>query len=157
MRLRLPVLIAIVIATMAALGTGTAAAGGSDYSHAQYQITFSLNCNNPTAPCQNIFGLGGIWGWIALTPDGAANAQVTECGHTVGGGGPRGAGAGHVAFDSTWTAFPYPTAPSPITPTDPNGEYIQVVNSLNLPPFPATYGHYSVNFMGAKGEITIAP
>jgi hypothetical protein len=156
--LRLPVLIAVVVATTAAFGFGTAAAaGGSDYSHAQYQVTFSLNCNNPTAPCQNVFGLGGIWGWIALTPDGGANAQVTECGHTVGGGGPGGAGAGHIAFDSTWSTFSSPSAPSPITPTDPNGEYISVANNLGLPPFPATYGHYSISFMGAKGEITIAP
>ena len=155
--LRLPVLIAVVVAAVAAFGSGTAAAGGSDYSHAQYQVTFSLNCNNPTAPCQNVFGLGGIWGWIALTPDGGANAQVTECGHTVGGGGPGGAGAGHIAFDSTWSTFSSPVAPSPVTPTDPNGEYINVVNSVGLAPFPATYGHYSINFMGAKGEITIAP
>lgn len=154
---RVPVLIAVVVLTVAAYGSGTAAAGGSDYSHAQYQVTFSLNCNNPTAPCQNIFGLGGIWGWIALTPNGGANAQVTECGHTVGGGGPGGAGAGHISFDSTWTTFSSPVAPSPITPTDPNGEYLNIDNPVGLPPFPATYGHYSVNFMGAKGEITIAP
>jgi len=154
--LRLPILVAVV-ATIAAFGSGTALAGGSDYSHAQYQVTFSLNCNNPTAPCQNVFGLGGIWGWIALTPDGGANAQVTDCGHTVGGGAPGGAGAQHVAFDSTWTTFSSPVAPSPITPTDPNGEYISVANPVGLPPFPATYGHYSISFLGAKGEITIAP
>lgn len=29
--------------------------------------------------------------------------------------------------------------------------------ALGLPPMPATYGHYSVSFMGAKGQETIAP
>jgi hypothetical protein len=146
-----------VVATAAIFAVAGPAQASSDYSHAQYQVTFSLNCNNPSAPCQNVFGLGGIWGWIALLPDGTANAQVTDCGHTVGGGGPGGAGAGHTAFDSTWTTFSYPGPPSPITPVDPNGMYIHVVNSIGLPPFPATYGHYSISFLGAKGEITIAP
>jgi hypothetical protein len=49
----------------------------------------------------------------------------------------------------------------PITPVDPNGEYIVFTDptsaALNLPPMPATYGHYSLSFMGAKGEETIAP
>jgi len=155
--LRLPVLIAVVVVAFAALGSGTAAAGGSDYSHAQYQVTFSLNCGNPTAPCQNVFGLGGAWGWIALLPNGTANAQVTECGHTVGGGGPGQQGAGHIAFDSTWQTISSPVPPSPVTPTDPNGEYIIVDNNVGIPPFPATYGHYSIRFLGATGEITIAP
>jgi len=155
--LRLPVVIALAAAVIAAFGSGTAAAGGSDYAHAQYQVTFSLNCDNPKAPCQNVFGLGGAWGWIALLPDGTANAQVTECGHTVGGGGPGSAGAGHIAFDSTWETFSSPVPPTPVTPTDPNGEYINVDNGVGLPPFPATYGHYSIRFLGATGEITIAP
>jgi hypothetical protein len=155
--LRLPVLIVVVVAALAVFGSGTAAAGGSDYSHAQYQITFSLNCDKPTAPCQNVFGLGGAWGWIALLPNGTANAQVTECGHTVGGGGPGQQGAGHISFDSTWEPFSSPFPPSPVTPTDPNGQYINVDNAIGLPPFPATYGHYSISLLGAKGEITIAP
>jgi len=155
--LRLPVLTAVVVLTVAAFGSGTAAAGGSDYSHAQLQITFSLNCDNPKAPCQNVFGLGGAWGWIAILPNGTANAQVTECGHTVGGGGPGSAGAGHISFDSTWEMFSSPVAPSPVTPTDPNGLYINVDNNVGLAPFPATPGHYSISLLGAKGEITIAP
>lgn len=148
--------------TAAVFAVAAPARAGSDYSHAQYQVTFSLNCNHPSAPCQQVFGLGGIWGWIALAPDRTGNAQVTECGHTVGGGGPGSAGAGHIAFDPTWTVISSPDAPpSPITPVDPKGEYIVFTDPtsavLGLPPMPATYGHYSVGFMGAKGEETIAP
>ena len=154
---KLAVLCGLVAVTGLFAFAGSAHAGGIDYSHAQYQVTFSLNCNNPTAPCQQIFGLGGIWGWIALLPNNTANAQVTDCGHTVHGGGPGEAGAEHSSFDSTWETFSSPVAPTPITPTDPNGQYINVDNTLGLPPFPATYGHYSFSFLGAKGEITIAP
>jgi hypothetical protein len=155
--------VAVAVAATAAIFTVAAPAqASSDYSHAQYQLTFSLNCNNPSAPCQQVFGLGGIWGWIALAPDGTGNAQVTECGHTVGGGGPGGAGAGHIAFDPTWIVISSPGGPpSPITPLDPNGQYIVFTDptsvALGLPPMPATYGHYSVSFMGAKGQETIAP
>jgi len=152
---------ASVFVAVAAFATLFALAGsaqaGSDYSHAQYQVTFSLNCDKPTAPCVNVFGLGGAWGWIALLPDGSANAQVTECGHTVGGGGPGLQGAGHIAFDSTYQIISSSTPPSIVTPTDPNGQYIIVANNVGIPPFPATYGHYSINLLGAKGEITIAP
>ena len=120
-------------------------------------MTFSLNCDNPSAPCQSVFGLGGAWGWIALLPDSSANAQVAECGHFVGGGGPGLQGAGHISFDSTWSTFSSASPPTPVTPTDPNGQYIYVVNSIGIPPFPATYGHYSIRFLGATGEVTIAP
>ena len=142
----------VLVPSLAFAGSAQAA---SDYSHAQYQVTFSLNCNNPSAPCQQVFGLGGIWGWIALMPGGTGNAQVTDCGHSGAGGG--GAGAQHFSFDPTWSTFSSPNAPTPITPTDPNGNYLNVDNSIGLPPFPATFGHYSVSFMGAHGQITIAP
>lgn len=143
---------ALVIPLVGVSGTAQAA---SDYSHAQFQVTFSLNCNNPSAPCQQIFGLGGIWGWIALMPGGGGQAEVTDCGHSGAGGGP--AGAQHSSFDVSWVEFSSSSAPTPITPTDPNGHYLGISNSLGLPPFPATIGHYSVSFLGARGEVTIAP
>lgn len=137
------------------------AGANSDYSHAVYQVTFSLNCNNPSAPCQYVFGLGGEWGWMALTPDGNANAQVTQCGHLVGGGGPGQAGAGHEGFDTQWFESSASSPPTLITPQDPNGNYLVLAPSsdgfFTGLVVPATYGHYTVNFLGAKGEITIAP
>jgi len=145
----------IVGMTVPLLATAGQAQAANDYSHAQYQIELSLNCNNPSAPCQHIFGLGGIWGWIALMPDGTGNAQITNCGHAGAGGG--GSGAQHFSFDPTWTTFYSSSAPTPVTPTDPNGLYLNIVNNIGLPPVPATYGHYKVNWMGATGEITVAP
>ena len=145
------------VLTGAALGPAATAGAQSSYNGAVYQVEFSLNCNNPSALCQTIFGLGGIWGWVALMPDGSGNAQFTGCGHTGAGGGP--AGAGHVSFDSTWTKVSLNSAPSPVTPTDPHHTYLFITSpqGMNLPPLPATYGHYAVSFLGATGQITIAP
>jgi hypothetical protein len=145
----------------AGLAPGVAHAANG-YSGAQYQVTFALNCNHPGAPCQHVFGYGGIWGWIAVMPGGTTNAQITECGHTIGGGGPGSAGATHTGYDGTWTEISSPSGPpSPITPVDPNGKYLVFTDStsaaLSIPPVPATDGHYSISFAGAEGQETIAP
>jgi hypothetical protein len=107
-----------------------------------------------------MFGLGGEWGCVALTPGSGGQAQVTGCDHITGGGGRGSAGAGHSAFDASWAEISCPVAPTPITPTDPNGNYL-VINGPAASGFglvvPATYGHYSVALDGATGEITIAP
>ena len=63
---------------------------------AQYQIGISQNCNNPSF-CGS--GTGGFWGWIEFDSDNTVDAQLTGCGHTVGGPGP--AGAGHFAAEAT--------------------------------------------------------
>lgn len=156
--------IVVIAATAAIFVVAAPAQASSDYSHAQYQVTFSLNCNgsavSPPA-CAQVFGLGGFWGWIALAGDGTGNAQVTGCGHSGPGGGSHSAGAGHTAYDPTYIVISSPIPPSPVTPVDPNGEYLIFTDAtsaaLGLPPMPATYGHYSVSFMGAKGQETIAP
>jgi hypothetical protein len=141
------------------LAPAAASAAGSTYSGAIYQITFSINCNNPSASCAQ-GGLGGQWGWIALMPfaagaqDGAANAQITECGHQIGGGGPGTAGAGHLSADGTWTDT---STPGAITPTDPHGDYLSItVGGITLI-VPATYGHYTVNAFGLTGQIQVSP
>ena len=146
--------------SMVAVGMSPPIAGASsNYSHAVYQITFSLNCNNPSAPCQNIFGLGGLWGWAALSSSGGANVQVTDCGHSLVA--PGQAGASHTSLDTTWIQFYSPSAPTPVTPIDPNHLYLHILNSP-IPPVPATYGHYSFSYAtgplaGAFGQITVAP
>jgi hypothetical protein len=168
-----------IMMAAAALAVAPGAAGASsDYSHAVYQFTFSLNCDSHTAACVNFVGLGGEWGWMALSGSptgGTGNAQVTGCGHNFAG--PRG-GAGHESYDPAWSVFSSPSAPplvgagldptNPLlSPTDPNGNYIQIDPSPDwnpqtgqgIHPFfvPATYGHYSISWDGAHGELTIAP
>ncbi len=165
-RFKLTASVAVAAAATAAIfAVAGPAQASSDYSHAALQVTFSLNCNgsaaNPPA-CAQVFGLGGLWGWIAVMPDGTTNAQVTGCGHTGPGGGPHSAGAGHSGFDGTWTEISSPDGPpSPITPVDPNGNYLVFTDAnsvaMGIPPVPATPGHYSISFLGAKGEETIAP
>jgi hypothetical protein len=121
----------------------------SDYSGAMYQITYSLNCDN--AQCASMFGLGGAWGWIQLSATGG-NAQETVCDHP----GP-GSGAFHLALDlAPWSTFP---SSSPALPfVDPSGEYLSISpNPFGLPPFPATYGHYSSNAFGSMAQATVAP
>jgi hypothetical protein len=139
--------------SFAAFGPSVAHAASS-YSGAQYQVTWSLNCDNRSAACAtdpNI-GLGGFWGWVALLPNRTDNGQETVCGHSlVPGGGPGG--AFHQSFDSTW--FSSPTVRGPVA--DPSGNYLVVNDDFGLFPVPATYGHYSVSFEGATGMVNIAP
>lgn len=157
-------------AALSALGliptvlTGSSAYAASDYNGAQYQVEFSLNCNDPTALCYT-HGLGGIWGWMALMPDHTGNAQVALCSHTNAGSGPGGAGAEHASFDPMWgtTFIPLSVAERSLPAIDPNNRYIVLdpttePTGVHVPPFPATPGHYALNpAMGANGSVTIAP
>jgi hypothetical protein len=76
----------LLMAAVASLMAAAAAVGSAkaDYGKAQYQITFSSNCNNATF-CGN--GLGGDWGWAALNADGTGDLVTTGCGHFPGFGG----------------------------------------------------------------------
>jgi hypothetical protein len=138
--------------------TPAAAHAASDYNGAVYQVEISLNCTNPTAPCKDVFGLGGVWGWIALMPGGTGNAQIADCGHSTG---PvhTGAGAGHISYDPHWSIVTSSSPPDPTSPVDPNGEYIIIDGGTDGPSFvvPATYGHYSLSLFGAFGQVQIAP
>lgn len=166
-RSRVKRMVSLVVGFAAAGGSmllapAAAGAAGSSYSGAQYQITWSLNCTNRSAACAtdpNIGGLGGFWGWVALMPSstpgtGLDNGQETVCGHSYVPGAAPG-GAGHASFDSTWISFNSPTPVGPVV--DPNGNYLVINDPFGLFPVPATYGHYTVSFEGATGQITVAP
>ena len=160
-RIKLYVSAVFGVAAVAALfGFAAPAQAGSDYSHAQFQVTWSLNCTSRSAACASDpnIGLGGFWGWAALIPSstsgtGSDTGQETVCGHSLVPG-PRG-GAFHQSFDSTWFEFQSPVQPGPLA--DPNGNYLVLNDPFGLFPVPATYGHYSVSFEGATGEVTVAP
>jgi hypothetical protein len=94
-------LVAAVI-LVAAVTASSAAAYGGGATHDTWQIGMSFNCNNPSF-CGN--DLGGFWGWVEFDrwSDGSitGDAQLTGCAHSVGGGGPGSAGAGHIDLDIT--------------------------------------------------------
>jgi hypothetical protein len=77
------------------------------YGKAQYQVTVSRNCNNPSL-CGG--STGGDWGWCALGGSGSwADCQITGYGKSPGSGaGPNEA---HISLDITsWTIAPCSTS-----------------------------------------------
>jgi len=104
-------LIAPLLATVAltvALATPVGAYGGGA-THDMWQVGISFNCNNPDFCGAQ---LGGFWGWAEFdrSADGTltwGDAELTGCSHTVGGGGPGSAGAGHIRVEiESWTVAP---------------------------------------------------
>jgi len=94
-------LVLAVICLVAALfvSFGARSASAAYGNKAEYQVGFSLNCDNKTQPfCTSVVGLGGEWGWFVFNNDGTFSAQITFCGHSQGG-----SGAGHVGFGGIWT------------------------------------------------------
>jgi hypothetical protein len=109
---------AVAVGTLlVASGFVSAPSAHADYGHAGtqnvWQVGMSFNCNN--ASFCGADGLGGFWGWVQLNQDpntGAtsADAELTGCGHTTGGGGF--AGAGHESVDVTgWFIAPGSAGP----------------------------------------------
>lgn len=147
------------VAITAALFAGSAGAYGGGAGHDVWQVGLSVNCNNPSSIyCLDENGdvsLGGFWGWAEFDrwSDGSitGDAQFAGCGHTVGGGGPGFAGAGHADVDITRAHI------GPAQPDDPNYPdgsvfYVDsnVVNGVADDPeflgdsgIPAEAGHYS--------------
>jgi hypothetical protein len=86
--------------------------------------------------------LGGFWGWVefdrlskgTITGD----AEFAGCGHSVGGGGPGSAGAGHIRIDITAAHI------GPPGPDDPPG--VSAVFYVD---------HNVVTFIGHGGSQTV--
>lgn len=109
MRFVQPRLFVALALAVGAMATGVRATPAhADYGRAIYQDAISFNCDSPTL-CQG--STGGFWGWAAFNADGTGSAQFAGCGHTVGGGGPGSAGAGHTDQDFTWVAGNGPFGP----------------------------------------------
>jgi hypothetical protein len=116
---------------------------------AAFQVGFSLNCDNKSAPfCTSVVGLGGEWGWFAFNRDNSFDATLTFCGH-----GSGGSGAEHQNLDGLWTTG---------TPTDPpiwgqSSDFFistdggQTWQDTDIP---AAAGHYS--FKPAPGISAVA-
>jgi hypothetical protein len=119
--LRASLFTAVVL--VAAAFASSAGAYGGGASHDTWQVGLSFNCNNPSF-CGN--DLGGFWGWVEFdrASDGTitGDAQLTGCGHSVGGGGPGG-GAGHADVDATAVHI---GASGPDDPNFPSGQVFYV-------------------------------
>jgi hypothetical protein len=111
---RLLILVAAVTVLAAAAASAAGAYGGGA-GHDTWQVGLSFNCDNPSF-CGN--DLGGFWGWVEFdrAADGTitGDAELTGCGHSVGGGGPGSAGAGHIRLDIIAAHI------GPAGPDDPN-------------------------------------
>jgi hypothetical protein len=150
--LRLFVPLAVIVATFL-VGSPAAHAYGTDHV---YQLTFSLNCDNKTSPlcAPDVFGLGGVWGWIEPDADGTADATVTFCGHGQGFNG-----ASHENLDGVaWTIVSGSQLNGAFTVgTDPGDQYIVFPGSdLSFVAFPVTPNHYSISFgPGITAQATV--
>lgn len=149
--LRRSILLLAGLAVAAVLAVGTASpagAYGGGARHDMWQVGISGNCNNPSF-CGD--ELGGFWGWVEFDrfADGSitGDAQLTGCGHFLGGGG----GAFHADVDITSAHI---GASQPQDPNYPNGQvfYVDhnVVNGVTDDPdflgdsgIPVEAGHYS--------------
>lgn len=99
---------AVVAAALMALPVGPALAYGGGAHHDMWQVGLSFNCNNPSL-CTELGEVGGSWGWAEFdrSADGQetwGDAELAECDHTVGSGGPGAAGVFHQRIEVTsWT------------------------------------------------------
>jgi hypothetical protein len=160
------------LAAAAALAAGfasSAGAYGGGASHDMWQVGLSFNCNNPSF-CGD--ELGGFWGWAEFDrySDGSitGDAEFAGCGHTIGGGGPGSAGAGHISVDVTAAHI------GPGGPDDPPGVNVFYIDHnvttsifqgtvVDDPEFlgdsgiPADAGHYSFHpAPGVAGSVQVA-
>jgi hypothetical protein len=165
-----------------AFAAPSALAYGGGATHDTWQVGLSFNCNSPTSPfCFDENGepsTGGFWGWLEFDRSGTStwgDADLAGCGHTVGGGGPGTAGAGHFALDIT--AWHLGDA-QPDDPDYPGGKtfYLdaytvtftghgqaQTFTSDQVPDFlgdlgvPSEPGHYSFHpAPGVAGSVQVA-
>jgi hypothetical protein len=151
-RLRLTLSALAVSAVLAAAIVSSAAAYGGGASHDMWQVGISFNCNSPTLCAGQT---GGFWGWVEFDRAGSTtwgDAQLTGCGHTIGGGGPGLAGASHQSIEiESWTIEPGSAGPQTFyasgeeTDFAPGGVKDTFDFSHMDTGIPAVPGHYSTS------------
>jgi len=171
-RLRMLVVLCLAVGAMTVALT-VAPTAGAYGNAAVWQVGISLNCDVPhSSACDQFGGTGGEWGWYEFDSDNTGDAQITGCGHTVGGiGGSGGAGAGHSSVDITsWHiapssgALPFP-APSgtfwidsDITTFTGHGAPVtlpnQFVGDTGIPAAPGRYSFHPAP--GVTAVVTVA-
>jgi hypothetical protein len=141
------------IASLAGVATPAARAYGNT---AQYQVGFSLNCDNRSAFfCTNVVGLGGFWGWYAFNNDGTFDATLTFCAHGQGFNG-----AFHQNVDGIWKIdttsqpiFPGATTQTFWTSSD-NGV---TWSDTQMPAAPSHYSFKPAPGISAEATVTLIP
>jgi hypothetical protein len=156
---------ALILGVSGLTGSTAAQAYGGGATHDMWQIGISGNCNNPSFCGEE---LGGFWGWVEFDrfADGTitGDAQITGCGHFLGGGGSFGAEHADVDITSAHLGPPQPEDQG--FPPGAQVFYIDsnVVNGEpNVPDFlgdsgiPAEAGHYSFHpAAGVAFELQVA-
>ncbi len=139
-RLRLLLCVVTLAVAAAALVGLTAGPGRADYGPlAVYQVTISQNCNNPTFCGPD---LGGFWGWAVFNSDGTADAELTGCEHSVGGGG-GGAIHFHADADDWFISGGDFWVSSEVDTYVGRFAHTEVISSPADTGIPAAPGHYS--------------
>jgi hypothetical protein len=147
---RLLLLLASLIAVAAVFASSAGAYGGGA-SHDMWQVGLSFNCDNP-AVCGD--ELGGFWGWVEFDRAGTqtwGDAQLTGCGHTIGGGGAGSAGAGHSSIEiESWTIAPGSAGPQTFYASGEETDFFrgtkETFDFTNMDTgIPAVPGHYSTS------------
>jgi hypothetical protein len=158
----------LLAALVAGFVIGGAAPAAADYGNSGgnvqlYQLTASMNCNNPSL-CSS---LGGFWAWGEFNKDGTFSAEITFCGHLRGPGGFNGAGHEHADGHYIITDFglgPWIVLVSEVDVLTGQGHGVTItVPSEFMPVGPAVKGHFStVDLLGfsAPGvtfQVTVTP
>jgi hypothetical protein len=137
--------------SLTAVGPPASAYGGGA-AHDMWQVGISGNCNNPSV-CGD--QLGGFWGWVEFdrSADGTStwgDAELTTCGHLVGGGERGSAGAVHFRIEiESWTIAPGSAGPMTFFATGEQTAFLpggvketEEFSDADVG-IPATPGHYS--------------
>ncbi len=158
----------VTAALVVVMTIGGAAPVAADYGNSGgnvqlYQVTASMNCNNPSL-CAN---LGGFWAWGVFNKDGSFDAEVTFCAHMTAPGGFNGAGHAHASGTYVVADFglgPFIVITHEIDVLVGQGQGITVDSGPEFMPIaPAVKGHYStVDVLGfsAPGvtfQLTVTP
>src|SRR5712691_5414798 len=136
-RAMMPVAMVGALMLAGAVLSSSATAGGYT-SRAQYQTTFSFNCNTPAFCGPN---LGGFWGWAQFNFDSTADAELIGCDHLQGGG--AAAGAQHFSADVPgWVIAPASATGGQLAPGTPEfwitGETDTITGRTGGPPVTLT-------------------
>jgi len=140
--------------------------GNSNGNVQLYQVTASMNCNNPSV-CGSF--LGGFWAWAVFNQDGTFDGEVTFCGHMSTPAGPGLAGAGHAHVSGTYVVTDFGQGPFIVITREIDvltgqGRGITTDSGPeSMPIAPAVKGHFStVELLGfsAPGvtfQLTVTP